>query len=171
MVRIAVIVAAAENGVIGSANGLPWHLPEDLRYFRRMTMGKPIVMGRRTFESIGRPLPGRTNIVISRNPAYAAAGVKVVESLDQALCLARERAREEEVPEVVVIGGAQIYRQALPCADRVYLTEVHASVAGDVLLPTVDWHEWREVSRESHRAGEENPYDYSFVVYERKTGK
>jgi dihydrofolate reductase len=171
VVQLAVIVAAAENGVIGNANGLPWHLPEDLRYFRRVTMGKPVVMGRRTFESIGRPLPGRANIVISRDPDFAPDGVTTVESLDQALYLAREIARAERVAEAVVIGGAQIYQMALPCADRLYLTAVHAAVAGDVLLPRIDWREWREVSRERHQAEGDNPYDYSFLVYERKVQK
>jgi len=170
LIRLAVIVAAAENGVIGSANGLPWHLPEDLRYFKRVTLGKPVVMGRRTYESIGRPLPGRANIVVTRDPAFAVAGVTAVKSLDQALALAGEIARAEGAPEVVVIGGAQIYRLALPRADRLYMTEVHARVPGDVLLPPIDWGQWREVSREHHRSAEANSCDYSFVVYERQRG-
>ena len=131
MTCLSVIVAVADNGVIGRDNALPWHLPEDLRYFKRVTLGKPIVMGRRTFESIGRPLPGRTNIVISRDPGFAAVGIEVAASLDAALQLASGAA------EVVVIGGAEIYRLAIPRADRLYVTEVHTEPAGDALLPPV----------------------------------
>lgn len=167
MIVLSVIVAAAENGVIGRNNALPWHLPEDLRYFKRVTMGKPIVMGRKTYESIGRPLPGRTNIVITRQPDYVAPGVKVVASLGEALALAEDIALIDGVGELMVIGGAEIYRAALPEAGRLYLTEVHAKVEGDALLPEVDWSSWREVSRESWPASETNPYPYSFVVFER----
>ncbi len=170
MVWVSVIVAAAENGVIGRGNALPWHLPEDLRYFRRVTMGKPLVMGRRTFESIGRPLPGRTNIVISRNPRFRAEGTRVVASLDDALQLARDIALADGVDELLVIGGAEIYAQAIPRADRLYLTLVHAAVEGDALLPPIDWREWRETGRERHRGSGDNPHDYSFLVYERAAG-
>ena len=161
------MVAAAENGVIGRNNSLPWHLPEDLRYFKRVTMGKPIVMGRKTFESIGRPLPGRTNIVISRNAEFSASGVRVVASLDEAMILAGNVAHTDGAEEVVVIGGAEIYQLAMSRADRLYITEVHASVEGDAMLPPVHWPDWREVSRERHVASAGNPFDYSFVVYER----
>lgn len=167
MTGFAIMVAAAENGVIGRNNGLPWHLPEDLRYFKRVTMGKPIVMGRKTFESIGRPLPGRTNIVISRNVEFSASGVQVVASLDEAMTLAGNIALVDGVTEVVVIGGAEIYQLAMSRADRLYITEVHASVEGDAMLPQVHWPDWREVSRERHVASAGNPFDYSFVVYER----
>lgn len=170
MVWVSVIVAAAENGVIGRGNALPWHLPEDLRYFRRVTMGKPLVMGRRTFESIGRPLPGRTNIVISRNPQFRAEGTRVVASLDDALQLARDIALADGVDELLVIGGAEIYAQAIPRADRLYLTLVHSAVEGDALLPPIDWREWRETGRERHRGSGDNPHDYSFLVYERAAG-
>ena len=165
--RLAVIVAAARNGTIGRNNALPWHLPEDLRYFKRVTMGKPIVMGRKTFESIGRPLPGRTNIVISRRPDYAPEGVRVVDSLDAALALAEEIAVIDGSDELLVIGGAEIYRAAIPRASRLYLTEVHADVEGDACLPAIEWARWREVSRERFSASGDNPYDYSFVVFER----
>ena len=161
------MVAAAENGVIGSNNSLPWHLPQDLRHFRRVTMGKPIVMGRKTFESIGRPLPGRCNIVVSRNPGYSAAGIRLVASLEEALALAEHVAASDGAPEAVVIGGAEIYALALPRAGRLYLTRIHAAVEGDALLPPIDWDEWREVGRERHAADSDNPYDYSFLVYER----
>lgn len=164
--RLAVIVAVAENGVIGRDNSLPWHLPEDLRYFKRVTMGKPIVMGRKTFESIGRPLPGRTNIVISRNPGFEATGVRVVATLDQALELAAAVAGEAGVAELVVIGGAEIYRLAIPRADRLYVTEIHANIAGDARLPDVAWAQWGETHRERHAAGE-GSHDFSFVVYDR----
>ncbi len=161
------MVAAAENGVIGRHNSLPWHLPQDLRYFRRVTMGKPIVMGRKTFESIGRPLPGRCNIVISQNPDYPAAGIRLVASLDEALVLAEQIATIDGAAEAVVIGGAEIYALALPRAQRLYLTRVHATVEGDARLPPIDWSEWRELGQEHHAADGDNPYDYSFLVYER----
>lgn len=161
------IVAAAENGVIGRNNALPWHLPEDLRYFRRVTMGKPIIMGRKTYESIGRPLPGRSNIVITRNPDFSAAGVRVVASVEEALRVAEEITDGDAGDELVVIGGAEIYRSALPRAERLYVTEVHAEVEGDAQLPSIDWSLWHQLSRERHLAGGDNPYDYSFVVYER----
>lgn len=167
MTRLAVIVAVADNGVIGRDNSLPWHLPEDLRYFKRVTLGKPIVMGRKTFESIGRPLPGRTNIVISRNPEFEAAGVLVVRSLDEALELAAEVAGDAGASELVVIGGAEIYRLAIPRADRLYVTEVHADIEGDARLPDVAWAEWEETRRERHAAAE-NSHDFSFVVYDRR---
>ena len=170
MIRLAVIVAAAENGVIGRNNALPWHLPQDLRYFKRVTMGKPIVMGRKTFDSIGRPLPGRTNIVITRNPGFSAEGVRVVASLDEALRLAADIALIDGATELVVIGGVEIYRASIPRADRLYITEVHASVEGDAFLPRIDWSQWREVGRERHPASDANPYDYSFVVYQRADG-
>ena len=166
--KLSVIVAAAENGVIGRNNELPWHLSEDLKYFRRVTMGKPLVMGRATFESIGRPLPGRTNIVVSRRAGYAPEGVRVVTSVEGALDLARDIALLDGAEELMVIGGAQIYAAALPLADRLYFTEVHAHVEGDARLPQIDWSTWREVSRERHAAVEPNPYAYSFVVYERR---
>ena len=167
MPRISVIVAVADNGVIGRNNTLPWHLPEDLRYFKRVTMGKPIVMGRKTFESIGRSLPGRTNIVISRDPGFAAPGIEVVASLEAALQLAASAAGAEESAEVVVIGGAEIYRLAIPRADRLYVTEVHAVPEGDAVLPAVAWDEWAEIWREDHNSSVGNTCDYSFVVYDR----
>lgn len=166
--QLALIAAVADNGVIGRDNALPWHLPEDLQYFKRTTMGKPIVMGRLTYESIGRPLPGRVNIVISRQPALRIAGVQVVADLPAALELAEAAATREGVDELVVIGGAQIYALALPLAQRLYLTEVHADVAGDAFFPDWDRGQWRELQRQRHLASDSNPYDYSFVVYERR---
>jgi dihydrofolate reductase len=167
MIKLSVIVAVAENLVVGKNNALPWHLSEDLQYFKRTTLGKPIVMGRKTFESIGRPLPGRTNIVISRNPDYFAQGIKIVSSLEQALQLAEDIALIDDSQELMVIGGAAIYAAAIPVADRLYVTEVHAEVEGDAYLPNIDWGNWIESSRERHMAIAPNSYDYSFVVYDR----
>ena len=167
MIDLALIVACAENGVIGRNNALPWHLSEDLQYFKRVTMGKPIVMGRKTYEAIGRPLPGRTNIVISRDPDYCAEGIKSVTSLAAALELAEQIALIDDATELMVIGGAQIYAEALPIADRLYLTEVHAEVEGDAYLPPIDWSQWQEVRRQGFAAEGPNPYDYSFVVLEK----
>lgn len=167
MTRVAIIVAVADNGVIGKGDALPWKLSEDMQYFKRMTMGKPIVMGRKTFESIGKPLPGRTNIVISRNASFHAEGVEVARSLDEALAMAEVVAVRDGVEEVVVIGGAQIYAAAIPAADTLYITEVHAGVEGDAVLCDIEWKFWRETARDYRAAKPPNTYDYSFVCYER----
>ena len=141
--KLSLIAAVAENGVIGRNNNLPWHLSEDLKYFKRTTMGKPIAMGRLTWESIGRPLPGRTNIVISRDPDLEIAGVKTVSSLPAAIDLAAAISEIDGCDELVVIGGGQIYAEALPLAQRMYLTEVHADVTGDAWFPEWERNEWR----------------------------
>lgn len=161
------MVAMASNGVIGRENRLPWHLPEDLRYFKRTTIGKPVIMGRKTFESIGRPLPGRPNIVVSRSVDWSAPGVTVADSLESALDSARALAAVSGAEELVVIGGAQIYAAALPLASRLYVTEVHAAVAGDAWFPPVNPAEWREIAREEYAATVDNPYAYAFVVHDR----
>ncbi len=161
------MVAMASNGVIGRDSALPWHLPEDLRYFKRTTLGKPVIMGRKTFESIGRPLPGRPNIVVSRNPGWTAAGVTVTDSLPAALDCAQALVATSGAEELMVIGGAQIYAAALPLASRLYVTEVHAAVAGDTWFPPLDYSQWREIAREEHAATSDNPYPYAFVVYDR----
>lgn len=161
---LSLIVAQAENGVIGSNNQLPWRLPEDLRRFKRLTWGKPILMGRRTFESIGRPLPGRSNIVMTRAADFRPESVVIVHSLEEALRAV------STAPELVVIGGAEIYHLALPLADRIYLTEVHAAVDGDTALPLFDPREWVEVAREEHPADERHAHPMSFVVLERVAG-
>ncbi|MFV0277516.1 MAG: dihydrofolate reductase [Parahaliea sp.] len=166
-VSLGVIVAVAQNGVLGRDNALPWHLPEDLAYFKRRTLGKPVVMGRRTWESIGRPLPGRRNIVISRSPAFTAEGAEVVVSLAVALDLARAHAAAEGVAEVMVIGGAAVYAQAIPLADTLYVTEVHAEVDGDAYLPPIDWSAWQEQHREFCSAHKNDSFDFSFVTYRR----
>ena len=165
--KIALIAAYAQNQVVGIDNKLPWHLPEDLKYFKACTTGKAIIMGRKTYESIGRPLPNRTNIVISRSSDYAPEGVKVVNSLDAAIELAAAVNEINGIDEIMVIGGAMIYEMALPKADRLYLTHVHAKVEGDAYFPEVDFSNWRETQRADYAASETNPYDYSFVVYDK----
>ncbi len=165
--RIALIWAMSRNRVIGRNNRLPWYLPHDLQYFKRVTMGKPLIMGRRTFESIGRPLPGRSNIVVSRNRDFEAEGVSVVTSLEDAIALAENIALIDGSEEAIVMGGAEIYAQALPLADRAYLTQVHAEVEGDAFFPLFDIEQWDELGREDFPAEGNNPYDYSFVVLER----
>ena len=159
---VSLIVAAAANDVIGVDNRLPWHLPEDLRRFRDITMGKPIVMGRRTHESIGRALPGRRNVVLSRRPGYAAEGCEVVGGLDAALALLRE------AEEVMVIGGAALYREALPLASRIYLTRLHRPFDGDTRFPSLDNADWRAVEREDFPADGERELGYSYLTLERK---
>jgi dihydrofolate reductase len=160
--RISIIVAMARNRVIGVANQLPWRLPADLKHFRSLTMGHHIVMGRKTYQSIGRPLPGRTMVIVSRNPAYTAPGCIVSASIDQALALAAGD------NEVFVIGGAQLYQQALGRARRICLTEVAADIAGDVFFPELDLTQWREVDRTLHPADSENRYSCAFVTYDRQ---
>jgi len=166
-VRIAMIWAMSQNRVIGRDNKLPWHLPNDLKYFKRVTTGKPVIMGRKTYESIGRPLPNRTNIVVTRDTGFEAAGVKVVHSLDEAIDLAEADTVINGGEEVIVMGGAEIYAQALPRADRLYLTLVHAEVDGDAYFPEIDLNGYREMAREDYPAEGPNPYDYSFLVLER----
>ncbi len=158
--KLSVIVARAENGVIGINNQLPWRLSNDLQYFKHVTMGKPIVMGRKTFESIGRPLPGRTNIVVTRNPEWKAENVIVVHSLQQAL------EASADADEVMLIGGAELYQQGLGLASTVYLTEVKASLEGDAYFPELS-SEWEEVSRNPQAADEKNQFEHDFVVYKR----
>ena len=162
---VSFVVARADNGVIGQGNALPWRLPADLAHFKRLTVGKPVVMGRRTFESIGKPLPGRHNIVLTRSD-WRAAGVTVVPNLAEAIAAAGmdPRARADEI---MVIGGAQVYADALPLARRVYLTEVHAAPEGDTELPAFDADIWRETAREDHAATGDAP-GYSFVTLERR---
>ena len=158
---ISIIVAASTNNVIGAQGELPWRLSDDLRHFKKVTMGKPIIMGRKTWESIGRALPGRQNIVVTRQSGYKAKGCDVVTSMRDAVSLAGD------ADEVMVIGGSQIYGLALPMAQRLYLTRVHAEVDGDAYFPTVDESVWQLVSDESHSADDRNEFDFSFRVYER----
>ncbi|MCK5880935.1 MAG: dihydrofolate reductase [Sinobacterium sp.] len=166
--KLALIVAMAENGVIGINNKLPWHLPEDLKYFKQVTMGKPIVMGRKTFESIGRPLPGRTNIVISRNKTWPAPeGVKLVANIEDAIALAESIAVNDGTTELMVIGGAQIYAAAFERADTLYLTKVHGDVEGDAYFEGFNESEWELTAQQRHEASDNNPYPYTFCVYQR----
>lgn len=163
---ISLIAAVAENRCIGAENRLPWHLPDDLKRFREITRGRPVIMGRKTFESIGRPLPQRQNIVISRDPHYSAGGVETVTSLEQAI----ENAKASNPQEIFVIGGAEIYRLALPMADRLYLTLVHQDIPGDAFFPDWKHRSWRETFRESHLAQGENSPAYTFLNLERIVG-
>ena len=159
---VSVVVAMAHHGIIGRDNTLPWHLRADLQRFKSLTMGKPILMGRKTFESIGRPLPGRSNIVLTRDSRWSAPGVSCVHTLDQALTCA------DGAAELAVIGGAEVYRLALPITQRIYLTRVLAEVPGDTRFPQLDEAEWREVERSAHPADEHNDYPVSFVTLERR---
>jgi dihydrofolate reductase len=167
--RIALVVAVAQNGVIGRQGGLAWRLPSDLKFFRQVTMNKPLIMGRKTFESIGKPLYGRDNIVITRNSAFEAPGILVAANLDDALELAQEKALIRGADEISIIGGAQIYALALPRADRIYLTRVHASPDGDTFFPQIDKAQWREISSQRHAAGPGDSADYSFILFERES--
>jgi dihydrofolate reductase len=161
--RLSAVVAASDNDVIGRDNAMPWHLPADLAYFKRVTMGKPMLMGRKTYESIGRPLPGRRNLVLSRR-GFTAAGVESVATIDEAL------ARVAGAPELMVIGGAEVFRLAMPYLDHVHLTRVHTQVEGDILLPPFEPGQWREVRREDHPADERNPIAMTFLELERVRG-
>lgn len=170
-VTVSLIVALARNHTIGLNNDMPWHLPDDLRYFRQQTTGKPVVMGRKTFESIGRPLPKRTNIVITRQSDFQPDGVVVVSSLEQALESARAEAAKADdasLRDVIIMGGAQIYTQALPRVDRLLLTEIDAEIEGDTFFPEFDRSEWQETSREHREPCEKNPFPYDFVAYQRR---
>jgi len=168
--RVSLIVAMAANRVIGRGNALPWRLPADLKRFKQLTMGKAIIMGRRTWESIGRPLSGRTMIVVTRRGDYAPQGVLVTPSLDEALGLAAGAPGSGD--EAFVIGGAEIFREALPRAGRLYLTRIDADFEGDVLFPEFNEAEWTLVSEERHEPGEsgsgEPPFAYTFLTYDRK---
>lgn len=154
------VVAVAQNGVIGRAGGLPWHLPADLGHFKAMTMGRPVLMGRRTFDSIGKPLPGRRNLVLTRRP-LDVPGVEAVASVDEAL------ARVAGAPEVAVIGGAQLWQETLPRIGRLHVTRVHADIEGDTYFPAIDPAQWREVERREQPADERNAYAMSFITLDR----
>lgn len=164
--KTAMMVAMAENGVIGNNNQLPWHLPEDLKYFKQTTMGKPVIMGRKTFDSIGKALPGRLNIVVSRNAGLTLPeGVVLAASVEQAIDVAK--AQRPDAEEIVVMGGEQIYKQAFALADKLYITKVHSAVDGDAYFTGFDANNWQEVSAQTFLADDKNPYDYSFCVFEK----
>lgn len=151
----------SENRVIGQHNQLPWHLPADLKHFKRTTMGKPVVMGRKTFESIGRPLPGRTNIIVTRNPRFQQNNCIVVHSIEDAIDAVKT------TDELMVIGGASFYEQSIPLADRMYLTLIRHTFPGDAFFPRYQKDDWLEIERSDHDADDTNPYPYSFIVMER----
>ncbi len=167
-VAIVLVVAVAENGVIGRNNQLPWRIRSDLKYFRAITMNKPVVMGRKTYVSIGRPLPGRTNIVVTRQDDFTAPGVLVASGLDQAMAAARGDALRRGTNEIAVIGGTEIFHQTLPLADRLALTQVHANPEGDTYFPPVDPAVWRETSRTPQPQGADDDYGFTIVNYERR---
>ena len=160
--HVSLIVAMANNRVIGVNNTLPWHLPADLKHFKALTMGHHIVMGRKTYESIGKPLPGRTSVVVTRNASYSAPGVTAVNSLPAAISAC------DDDDEIFVIGGAELYLQAITLADRIYLTEIDADIRGDAYFPEFNPGEWQEVSRETHSQPEPQLLQYHFVIYNRK---
>ncbi|MFS8652386.1 MAG: dihydrofolate reductase [Caldibacillus sp.] len=158
---IAFVVAMDENGVIGKDNRLPWHLPRDLQHFKRVTMGKPIVMGRKTFESIGRPLPGRENIVLTRNRNWHADGCKIFHSKAELMAYLQGKGDKE----ICVIGGTEIFRMFLDEVDKLYVTRIHHSFKGDAYFPELDWSQFKIVSQEKVEKDEQNPYDHEYIVY------
>ncbi len=164
---VSIIAAVAENGVIGRDGELPWRLSSDLRRFKEITLGNPVVMGRKTWESIGTPLPGRANIVVTRNAGLVAEGADIATDIETALKTARCRAAEAGVNEIFVIGGAALYEAALGLADRLYLTEVQAAVSGDTHFPNIDRTRWREIGRETRLAGEKDDHPHAFVTFKR----
>ena len=165
--RISIIVAMDQNGVIGNKDELPWRLPDDMVWFKRITMGKPVIMGRRTYESIPhkfRPLPGRHNIVVTRNPDYVVKGATAVSSSKAAIKAAGT------VPELVIGGGSQIYRAFLPQVNRIYLTRIHAEVAGDAFFPQITWSNWVEVYHQNHRQDERHPFAFAWIIRDKISG-
>ena len=167
--EVCIVVAMEENRAIGKDNDLLWHLPADLRHFKEKTMGHPMIMGRRTFESIGKALPGRTSIVVTSDSSWSAAGVLTVSSIEQALRAAESDARVRGVEKVMIIGGAQIYEQMIEKAQRLFVTEVHTSMEADAFFPEIDLDQWQEVSRQDFNADALNSLAYSFVEYQQKT--
>lgn len=166
--QIVLVAAAAENGVIGAVGGMPWRLSSDLKRFKRLTSGHPVVMGRKTFASIGRPLPGRTNIVITRDPGFAHEGLRVVATPAEGLALAGEIARADGVDAIMVIGGGQIYAATIGRADRLEITRVHATPEGDTRFPDIDPAIWRETAREIPQRGPKDSADVTFLTYSRR---
>lgn len=160
---ISLIFAMDENRLIGKDNAMPWHLPNDLQYFKQTTMGKPVIMGRKTYESIGRPLPGRRNIILTRQPDYTVDGCEVIHSLDDL------KAFQNTPDEVFCIGGAEIYKALIPYADKIYLTQIHATFDGDTHFPEIDPEKWKVVSSEEGIVDEKNRYAHTFLVLERHT--
>ena len=168
--NILIVVAVAENGVIGRGNALPWRLKSDMQHFRALTMGKPVVMGRKTWASIGKPLRGRTNIVVTRDASFFAPGAVVAASLPAALEVARGDALRRNADTIVVAGGAEIYAQAMPLATQLAVTHVHKQIDGDAYFPAIDPNEWHESTRSEHEAAAEDEAAFAFVTYEREIG-
>jgi len=168
--NILIVAAVSDNGVIGRGNKLPWRLKSDMQHFRALTMGKPVIIGRKTFLSIGKPLAGRTTIVVSGDPNFAAPGIVAAPSLDAALAAAGGDALRRGANAIIVAGGAEIYAQALPLASRLVVTLVHKTVEGETRLPAIDPSIWREASREEHAAAPEDDAPFAFVAYERVAG-
>lgn len=166
--HISLIVAVTENGVIGKDNKLLWRLPSDMQRFVKLTMDKPIIMGRKTFQSIGKPLKGRDNIVITSDQSFQAKEAFVAHSVEQAIAKAKECAQKREVEEIMVIGGEQIYKQTLEFASHVYLSLVHTHIEGDAFFPVLDETKWQEISRELFPADDKHNYDYSYIVFNRR---
>lgn len=164
--KISLISAVAQNGVIGRDNDMPWHLPDDFAFFKRKTSHHPIIMGRKSLEALGKPLPNRTNIVLTRNQDFRAENVTVMHTLDDAIDVAIAAPRKTD--EIFVIGGAEIYAMALPIATTLYLTEIHQSYDGDTYFPSFNKNEWKEISRHPHPADERHAVSFDFVEYERK---
>ena len=164
---IVLVVAVAENGVIGRDNALPWRIRSDMRHFRALTWGKPVVMGRRTFESIPKPLKGRTTIVVSRNQDFAAPGIVVAASLDAALQTAHGDALRRSADAIAIVGGEDIFKRTLPLADRLEVTRVHASPQGDTFFAPVDTSVWKETARQEHQAGPDDEASFTFLTYRR----
>lgn len=162
---ISLVVAATENNVIGKNNKLLWHLPNDLRFFKNTTWAMPVIMGRKTFDSLGKPLTGRTNIVITRQSDWQAQGVKVVANLDEALT----EASYADAKEAFVIGGGEIFKQSMPLANKIYITRIHAILEGDTFFPEINNTEWRLASNLNFKADHKHTYDYSFQIWERQT--
>jgi dihydrofolate reductase len=161
---ISFIVAVSENNVIGKNNQLPWQIPRDMKYFKNVTWAMPVVMGRKTFEALGKPLNGRTNIVVTRNKDWKKNGVQTVQSIDQAIVLAAKT----DAKEIFIIGGAEIFQAAMPSADRIYLTLVHENFEGDAFFPEIKQEDWKLASNRDCEPDERNPYALSFQVWERK---
>ena len=161
---ISAIVATAQNGVIGKDNEIPWYLPADFAYFKRVTLNHHIIMGRNCYESIGRPLPKRTNVIVTRNPFYIASGCVIVHSVEEGLKLAEMNGEEE----VFIIGGGEIYKQTMHLLDKIYITEVDLNTEGSVFFPKINTNEWHLVSEEKHLKDEKNEWDYTFKIFEKK---
>lgn len=167
MITTAIIAAVAENKIIGDKNTIPWNIRSELRHFRTTTLGKPVIMGRKTFEYLGKPLPDRSNIIVTRNKDFKAEGITIVHSIEEAIETGRKLAEKEEQDEVIIAGGGEIYNQAIDIADRIYLTRVHISPKGDVKFPNFNKQKWHEVKSEFHPAQGGETADYTIKIYDR----